>query len=39
MNHVSRRAWSTLVLLSVAELMGMSLWFTANALSAEPAAQ
>ena len=39
MNHVPRRAWSTLVLLSVAELMGMSLWFTASALSPELAAQ
>ena len=39
MNHVPRRAWSTLALLSVAELMGMSLWFTANALSPELAAQ
>ncbi len=34
-----RGAWSTLVLLSVAELMGMSLWFTASALSPELAAQ
>ena len=33
------RAWSTLVLLAVAELMGMSLWFTASALSPELAAQ
>ncbi|MDE0393462.1 MAG: hypothetical protein OYK82_01660 [Gammaproteobacteria bacterium] len=39
MNHVPRRAWSALVLLSVAELMGMSLWFTASALSPELAAQ
>ena len=33
------RAWSTLILLAVAELMGMSLWFTASALSPELAAQ
>jgi len=33
------RAWSTLVLLAVAELMGMSLWFTASALSPELTAQ
>ena len=39
MNHVPRRAWSTLVLLSVPELMDMSLWFTASALSPELAAQ
>ena len=39
MNHVARRGWSTLVLLSVAELMGMSLGFTASALSPELAAQ
>ena len=39
MNHVPSGAWSTLVLLSVAELMGMSLWFTASALSPELAAQ
>ena len=39
MTQVPRGAWSTLVLLSVAELMGMSLWFTASALSPELAAQ
>lgn len=39
MSHVPRGAWSTLVLLAVAELMGMSLWFTASALSPELAAQ
>lgn len=39
MNQIPRRAWSTLVLLAVAELMGMSLWFTASALSPELAAQ
>ncbi len=39
MNHVPRGAWSTLALLSLAELMGMSLWFTASALSPELAAQ
>ncbi|HEX6589149.1 MAG TPA: MFS transporter [Longimicrobiales bacterium] len=30
-----RRAWVTLALLSVAELLGMSLWFTASAASPE----
>ena len=39
MTGAPRGAWSTLVLLSVAELMGMSLWFTASALSPELAAQ
>lgn len=39
MARISRRAWSTLALLAVAELMGMSLWFTASALSPELAAQ
>ena len=39
MTQVPRGAWSTLVLLSLAELMGMSLWFTASALSPELAAQ
>ena len=39
MIRAPRGAWSTLVLLSVAELMGMSLWFTASALSPELAAQ
>ena len=39
MARISPRAWGTLVLLSVAELMGMSLWFTASALSPELAAQ
>ena len=39
MTQIPRGAWSTLVLLSVAELMGMSLWFTASALSPELAAQ
>ena len=39
MTQVPRGAWSTLVLLSIAELMGMSLWFTASALSPELAAQ
>ena len=39
MTQVPRGAWSTLVLLAVAELMGMSLWFTASALSPELAAQ
>lgn len=39
MAPISRRAWSTLALLAVAELMGMSLWFTASALSPELAAQ
>ena len=39
MTPVPRGAWSTLVLLAVAELMGMSLWFTASALSPELAAQ
>lgn len=39
MNRIPPRAWSTLALLAVAELMGMSLWFTASALSPELAAQ
>ncbi len=39
MAPISRRAWNTLALLAVAELMGMSLWFTASALSPELAAQ
>ena len=39
MIQVPRGAWSTLVLLSMAELMGMSLWFTASALSPDLAAQ
>ena len=39
MARISRRAWSTLALLAVAELMGMSLWFTASALSPELATQ
>ncbi len=39
MTQIPRGAWSTLVLLAVAELMGMSLWFTASALSPELAAQ
>lgn len=39
MTQVPRGAWSTLVLLSIAELMGMSLWFTASALSPDLAAQ
>lgn len=39
MSQIPPRAWSTLVLLAVAELMGMSLWFTASALSPELAAQ
>ena len=39
MARIPPRAWSTLVLLAVAELMGMSLWFTASALSPELAAQ
>ena len=39
MTQIPRGAWSTLVLLSLAELMGMSLWFTASALSPELAAQ
>ena len=39
MNQIPRGAWSTLALLSVAELMGMSLWFTASALAPELAAQ
>ncbi len=39
MARISPRAWSTLALLAVAELMGMSLWFTASALSPELAAQ
>ena len=39
MIRAPRGAWSTLVLLSAAELMGMSLWFTASALSPELAAQ
>jgi len=38
-SRIPPRAWSTLVLLAVAELMGMSLWFTASALSPELAAQ
>ena len=37
--NVPPRAWGILVLLAVAELMGMSLWFTASALSPELAAQ
>lgn len=39
MIRAPRGAWSTLVLLAVAELMGMSLWFTASALSPELAGQ
>ena len=39
MARIPPRAWSTLALLAVAELMGMSLWFTASALSPELAAQ
>ncbi len=39
MNRIPSRAWSTLVLLALAELMGMSLWFTASALSPELGAQ
>ena len=39
MTQIPRGAWSTLVLVSLAELMGMSLWFTASALSPELAAQ
>lgn len=38
-SRIPPRAWSTLVLLAVAELMGMSLWFTASALSPELTAQ
>ena len=37
--NIPPRAWGILVLLAVAELMGMSLWFTASALSPELAAQ
>ncbi len=39
MARIPRRAWSTLAVLAVAELMGMSLWFTASALSPELAVQ